>query len=203
MNPTRRDLARLGLGFGLALALPRRAAAAPDPMSKEAVLFDPDAPVLGNPKGDVTIVEFFDFQCPYCKKAHPDVARLVRDDGRIRHVMKDWPIFGPPSLYASRLVLGAGKDSTKARDALMATPGRLTAEQIDATLRKAGLDPQAMNAAYGKDRARVDALIERNGVQAENFNLMGTPAYIVGTTLFPGVMDVADMKRAVAEARRG
>lgn len=202
MNSNRRDLARLGLGFGLALALPRRALAAPDPMSKEAVLFDPDAPVLGNPKGDVTLVEFFDFQCPYCKKAHPDVARLVKEDGRVRHVIKDWPIFGPPSLYASRLVLAAGKDAPRARDALMATPGRLTAEQIDATLRKAGLDPQAMNAAYGKEKARIDALIARNGAQAENFNLMGTPAYIVGTTLFPGVMDIADMKQAVAEARR-
>lgn len=178
-----------------------RADAAPDPMSKEAVLFDPEAPVLGNPKGDVTIVEFFDYQCPYCKKAHPDVVRLVKEDGRIRHVMKDWPIFGKPSLYASRLVLAAGKDAAKARNALMATPGRLTPEEINAALAGAGLDQEVLNAAYTRDRERINALLTRNSTQAENFNLMGTPAYIVGTTLFPGVIEPAALKEAVVAAR--
>lgn len=122
-----------------------------------AVLFDPDAPVLGNPKGDVTIVEFLDYQCPYGKKSHPDVVRLVKEDGRIRNVMKDWQIFGKPSLYASRLVLAAGKDAAKARNALMAMPGRLTPEEINQTLAKAGLDQEILNAAYLRDRDRVNA----------------------------------------------
>ena len=187
-------LANTGFSNGSALATP-------DPMSKEAVLFDPDAPVLGNPKGDVTIVEFFDYQCPYCKKSHPDVVRLVKADGHIRHVMKDWPIFGKPSLYASRLVLAAGKDMAKARNALLATPGRLTVEQINDTLATVGLDQKTLNAAYSRDKDRINALLTRNSGQAESFDLMGTPAYVIGTTLYPGVLTPSNMKTAVAMAR--
>ena len=97
----------LALGTLILLPEPSSAQGLAD-ISKEAVLNDPEVPVLGNAKGDVTLVEWFDYQCPYCKKAHPEIMRLVRDDGHIRLVMKDWPIFGPSSLYASRLTLAAG-----------------------------------------------------------------------------------------------
>lgn len=181
----------------------RTAVAAVDPMSKEAVLFDPDVPVLGNPDGDVTLAEYFDYQCPFCKKAHPEVARVVAADGKIRHVMKDWPIFGPPSLYAARLTLAAGRGHAKAQAALMATKGRLTPEEIEAILTKAGFDVPALNAAYDADKARINGVLERNSLQAETFGFPGTPAYIVGTALFPGVMQMADLKAAIKQARQG
>lgn len=200
----RRDVIRLGLLSLSAAALsPAMASAAVDPMSKEAVLFDPEVPVLGNPKGDVTLVEFFDYQCPYCKSAHPGIARLVAKDGKVRHVMKDWPIFGAPSEYASRLTLAAGRGHAKAQAALMATKARLTIEDVDTALAKAGFDPRKLQTAYEADRKRIDGILQRNGVQAQNFGLMGTPAYIVGTVLFPGVMETADLEAAVVQARRG
>ncbi|MEF2072421.1 DsbA family protein [Consotaella aegiceratis] len=178
------------------------AAADENPMSKEAVFYDPRIPVQGNPNGDTTMVVFFDYQCPYCKASQPDVEKLVETDGRIRLVMKDWPIFGPPSLYASRLTLAAGDGYVEAQAALMATPDHLTPDAIEAVLREAGFDPNALNAAYDQDKARINGLLQRNSTQAEAFGLAGTPAYVIGTTLYPGVLDFDAMKQAVVTARK-
>jgi protein-disulfide isomerase len=82
-------------------------AAADSVLSGESVLRDPDIPILGNPRGDITIVEYFDYRCPYCKKVNPDLQKVVRDDGQVRLVFKDWPIFGDVSIYAARLALAA------------------------------------------------------------------------------------------------
>src|ERR1700730_8808155 len=76
-------------------------------ISKEMVLNDPDAPVGGNPKGDVTIVAYLDYNCPFCKKSAPDLDRIVKEDGKIRLVYKDWPILGPTSPYSAQLALAA------------------------------------------------------------------------------------------------
>src|SRR5271170_361464 len=78
-----------------------------DILSRASVLHDPDIPSLGNPNGDLTIVEFIDYQCPYCKKTVPQLAQLAKDDGNIRIVLKDWPIFGDVSVDAARLVLAS------------------------------------------------------------------------------------------------
>ncbi|MEX6507185.1 DsbA family protein [Jiella sp. M17.18] len=201
MTIHRRTFLAAALAGSATLAAGRSFAAAPDPMSKQAVLYDPQAPVLGNPEGDVTVVEWFDYQCPYCKKAYPDVMKIVADDGNIRLVMKDWPIFGPPSEYAAHLTLAAGKYRQQALDALMRTPGRLTDAEIDATLKAAGFDIAALKTAYQHDKARVDGILARNKTQAEGFGFFGTPAYIVGTVVFPGVPEMADFKQAIAEAR--
>lgn len=177
------------------------ALAAPDPMSKEAVLYDPEAPVLGNPRGDVTIVEWFDYQCPYCKKAYPEIQKIVAADGRIRMVMKDWPIFGPPSEYATNLTLAAGKHRPQALDALMRTEGRLSDQMIDTRLKAAGFDVAALKRAHQREKRRIDALIARNSAQAEAFGFLGTPAYIVGTVVFPGVPSMQDFRQAIKDAR--
>ena len=132
----------LALGTLILLPEPSSAQGLAD-ISKEAVLNDPEVPVLGNAKGDVTLVEWFDYQCPYCKKAHPEIMRLVRDDGHIRLVMKDWPIFGPSSLYASRLTLAAGPHHEKALEALMATKARLSQQDVETTLTRAGFEIEA------------------------------------------------------------
>ena len=201
MTMHRRTFLTAALAGGTTLAAGSTFAATPDPMSKEAVLHDPQAPLLGNPKGDVTIVEWFDYQCPYCKKAYPDVMKIVRDDGHIRLIMKDWPIFGPPSEYAAQLTLAAGKYRPQALDALMKTPGRLTDAEIDRTLTTAGFNIPALKAAYKRDQARIDGILSRNKAQAEGFGFFGTPAYIVGTVVFPGVPDMGDFKQAITDAR--
>ncbi|MBA8837419.1 DsbA family protein [Ochrobactrum sp. RH2CCR150] len=186
------------LGFsgaqGLAQAVPTVA----------EVLYDKEIPVLGNPHGNVTIVEYFDYQCPYCKKGHGELMRVVKDDGNVRLVLKDWIIFGDMSAYAARLVLAAEKSGNyvKAMEALMATPGRLTKEQVDAAMKKGGLDAAKLEAAYKADSKRINGILERNMNQGEAFNFSGTPSFVIGTKLYGGVMKQQELIAAIADARK-
>ena len=167
----------------------------------EEVFFDPEIPALGNPSGDVTIAEYFDYQCPYCKRGHKDLLDVIREDGNVRLVMKDWPIFGGGSLHAASLVLAAGADYERALNAVMATPARLSNKDVDAALEAAGLDPKAMLAAFEKDIARVDGIIERNTDQANMFGFNGTPAFVIGKRIYAGAMDKDAVKQSIALAR--
>ncbi|WP_019173300.1 DsbA family protein [Pseudaminobacter salicylatoxidans] len=171
----------------------------------EEVLFDPQIPALGNPKGDVTIAEFFDYQCPYCKKGHADLKKVLEKDGNVRLVMKDWPIFGEVSFHAANMVLAAQETDQyeKAMDALMATPGRLQKKQIDELLAQAGIDLAALQKGYRKIRVRIDGILNRNMDQANAFGFGGTPSFIVGTRIFHGVMDEKALTQAIADARAG
>lgn len=200
----RRQLLTASAAGAAAFALPASFASAQNYPSVEEVLFDAEIPALGNPKGDVTIVEYFDYQCPYCKRGHAELMKVVKRDGNVRLVMKDWPIFGAPSVHAASMVLAqAGGDYEKAMDALMATKARLTNKQIDAALKAAGFDPAAMQAAFKKDQKRIDGILARNMDQANAFGFGGTPSFIVGTKLFHGVMDEKALTAAIAETRAG
>lgn len=195
-----------GLGMfalgGLSLTLLRQPAEA-EGLTFEDVLFDRDQPVLGNPDGDVTVVEFFDYQCPFCKRGHSELLAEVESDGGVRLVMKDWPIFGGASVLASQMVLGAvatNKYQT-AHKAIMATPARLSEEDVRETLTGAGFDPEALHQAYRQDRQRWDGLLARNGMQAATLGLQGTPAYIIGQSIYPGAMEHSRLRAAIAYAR--
>ena len=175
-----------------------------DVLSKDAVLRDPEIPVLGNPQGDITIVEYFDYQCPYCKKISPVVDQVVREDGKVRRVLKDWPILGDPSGYAARLVL-ATKYQNKyeaAHRALMGKVGRLTEAVIDETLTQAGVDVAKAKADLAANKAKIDAVLKRNNAQAEEFGFRGTPAFVVGTFRVPGGLTAEQFKLAIADARK-
>lgn len=180
---------------------PARAADEPTPQD---VFFDPDNLVLGNAKGDVTMAEYFDFQCPYCKRDFPMVRNVVRQDGNVRLVMKDWPIFGATSRYAAQLSLASkalGLDAA-VLDTLMATKGQLSPLMIDATLAHAGLDVSALKATYAKHKDAIDAVIARDGQQADAFGFPGTPAYVIGMTFYPGVLSEAALRAAIIRARQ-
>ncbi|MBO0903384.1 DsbA family protein [Jiella sonneratiae] len=187
--------------FGAAAIGAAKAAGMPPDPTPQEVFGDPGAPVLGNPRGDVNLVEYFDFQCPYCKKIYPDVGRLVREDGNVRYLLKDWPIFGDESVYASQLTLAAGKYRPQALDALMKTRGRLTTKMIDDTLVGAGFKIAVLKENYRRDKAAIDGLLSRNYAQADGFGFSGTPAFVAGTVLFPGVPRMEDVKAALAKAR--
>src|ERR1700730_11501334 len=103
-----------------------------DLLSRASVLRDPEIPSLGNPNGDLTIVEYFDYQCPYCKKVAPELAQAVQEDGNVRIVLKDWPIFGELSTSAAKLVLAAKYQDkySQAHDALIGANTKLTASNI-------------------------------------------------------------------------
>lgn len=129
---------------------------------------------------------------------------VIEKDGNIRLVLKDWPIFGPSSMRASQLTLGAEGLGlyAAAHAALMAMPGRLTEAQIDTALSEAGLDVAALDTSYRSERDKWDALILRNDFQAVQIGLQGTPAYIIGETIYAGAMKRAELLEAIAKSRQ-
>lgn len=207
MTVTRRGILGAGAGLGLAglaggATLLLRDAGTPDP-AFEQIRHDPDNPVQGNPDGTLTIVEFFDYQCPFCKRDHAALIDRVRRDGDIRLVMKDWPIFGGASVLASQLVLGAAELGAydPAHAALMATPARLSEAEIGQTLRLAGIDTDAAMAGWRAGRDRWEGWLARNAAQAAALSLRGTPAFLIGDTLYPGALGEAGLDTAISRAR--
>jgi protein-disulfide isomerase len=171
--------------------------------SLSAVLFDPALPVLGNPSGDVTIAEFFDYACPSCKAVHPHLKRIVDEDGDIRLVMKDWPINGDLVLYASRMVLAADRlgSYAAAHSAVMEIEGGLTQRRIDGAMRASGIDVGKVRDTLELHIDGIDALLERNRAQARALSLAGTPAFMVGTQLYRRLLNPEEIRQAIGEAR--
>jgi protein-disulfide isomerase len=198
-----RRILTLGLA-GLALSLPLRAWAQAGEVDVEAILNDPEAPVSGNPKGDVTIVAYLDYNCPFCKKASPDLARVVREDGKIRLVYKDWPVITESSVYAAQLALAAAYQGAYERvhRALMAAPGRrLKQEQFLAAVKASGVDMARLQSDLAVNSDKITALLRRNMAQAESLGIQGTPTYLVGP-FRTSMQDYAGFKQVVADARK-
>jgi protein-disulfide isomerase len=201
---TRRQALGL-LGTGAAAIFPRRSLAQRDDVLTEAlVLRDPDIPAAGNPAGDITIVEYFDYQCPYCRKLEPELRQVVQDDGKVRLVFKDWPILGPASVTAAHMVL-ASKYQDKfiqAHDALIAVNSKLTEARIREVLAVAGIDLDRLDKDLASNSAAIDAVVSRNKDQAVAFEFRGTPSFIVGKFRVPGVLTMAQFGQAIADARK-
>jgi protein-disulfide isomerase len=166
-------------------------------------LVSPSDPVGGNPKGDVTIVEFFDTRCPYCRKIEPAMAEFLRQDRNVKLVYKDLPILGPPSVLGSKALLAAQKQGgyEKLRDVVMKLPPETTLAQLEAATKQAGLDWTKLS--RDMQDPSVQAQIDQNLKLARMLDIQGTPALIIGKQLIPGAVDVNDLKEAVAEARKG
>ncbi|MGB7034940.1 MAG: DsbA family protein [Xanthobacteraceae bacterium] len=174
-----------------------------DVLSRDSVLHDAEIPPLGNPNGDLTVVEFFDYQCPYCKKMAPELAQLLREDGHIRLVLKDWPVFGPMSTAAAEIVLATKYQNkyAEAHDALIGADAKLTKASITDLLVKAGVDVDLAIKDLQAHQKTLDDLLARNEAQAEAFGFDGTPGFIVGTFRVPGVVEMNVFKQIVADAR--
>lgn len=187
----------------LATGLPGLALAQGSQIDADAILNDPDAPVGGNPKGDVTIVAFLDYNCPFCKTSAPDLARIVKEDGKIRLVYKDWPVIAETSVYAAQLALAAGYQGgyQRAHDALMATKGRLSKEQISAAIKSAGLDLTRLQADLDAHGETILALLKRTMAQADSLGLQGTPTYLVGP-FRTSTLDYKGFRQVVSDARK-
>ncbi|MGV2114081.1 DsbA family protein [Agrobacterium salinitolerans] len=172
-------------------------------LTEDEVFRDPDAPVLGNPKGDVTIVEFFDYQCPYCKKSHPDVESVVTEDGNVRLIMKDWPVFGDVSVFASQAVLGANELGAykQAMEPLMATPASLSEDDVKRLLTSAGLDLSKIAEAVRRNDKKISDLLTRNYNQALAFNFGGTPSFVIGRATSSGVLSKEELRDLIKRAR--
>ena len=156
---------------------------------------------VANPNGKVTVVEFFDYRCGYCKSVAPEVIKLVRENPDVRFVFKEWPIFGEISDHAARVQI-ANAD----RPEYLQVHQRLMAEKaldeaaLERVLRESGVDP----AAARKEAAAKEAAahLQNNQKLARALGIEGTPAFIVGDTLIPGA-DIQALKQAISEARGG
>lgn len=163
----------------------------------------PDDLVQGNPKGDVTLVEFFDYRCPYCKQVEPSLDALVKEDGKLRIVYKEFPILGEASVYATRVALAAKKQGKYAafHRAMMATKGDIGDETVLNIATSLGLDISKIKADMSAPE--IDKLIDKNYALADALNIQGTPAIIVGDTLIPGAVDLDTLRKEIATVRRG
>ena len=172
-------------------------------LSEDIVLRDPDIPAAGNREGDITIVEYFDFQCPFCRQIHPELKQVVKEDGNVRLVSKDWPVFGGVSVYAAKMTLASKYQDkfVEAHDALIETKTGLTEPKVRQLLAKAGVDVDRATRDLTANAAEIDAILARNNMQARAFGFQGTPAFIIGKFRVPGGLDAASFKQAIAEAR--
>jgi len=205
--PTRRQaLGVLGAGAILLGVGPASALAQGDDnvLTEALVLRDPDIPVVGNPDGDVTIVEYFDYNCPYCRKIAPELLQVVQKDGKVRLVHKDWPILGPVSVTAARMVLASKYQDkfVQAHDVLIGVTSKLTAPRIRELLAGAGIDLDRADRDLAANARAIDAILKRNGDQALAFGFKGTPSFIVGKFRVPGILTMAQFDQAIADARK-
>jgi protein-disulfide isomerase len=207
LAPTRRTaLGLLGAGvLGAGLASSSALAHDDEKVLTEAlVLRDPDIPVIGNPGGDITIVEYFDYNCPYCRKIAPEIRQVVQDDGKVRLVLKDWPILGEVSKIAARMALAAKYQDkfVEAHEALIGVSSRLTEPRIRELLAGVGVNMDRLNGDLAGKAKEIDAILARNSDQAEAFEFRGTPSFIVGKFRVPGILTMAQFEQVIADARK-
>ncbi|MEQ9037173.1 MAG: DsbA family protein [Silicimonas sp.] len=160
---------------------------------------DRNAGVLGNPDGNIVLVEFFDYNCPYCRRAAPVLFELIEDNPDLRIVMREWPILGPDSELAARASLAAiRQDKFEAfHEALMAQP-RANSATIRRAAEKAGLYYDQLQTDMRA--SEVDAHIETSRSFARQLGISGTPTFLIGETLVPGLLGKADLQALISEA---
>ena len=164
---------------------------------------DANDPFIGNPDGDVTIVEFFDYRCGYCKKVFSDVQKLVEEDGNVKFVLKEWPILGDDSVYASRAALavwfGQSEKYNAFHSAMMESKGSLSNDRVNEIATEQGIDVEKMKTGFGDPR--VDMVIANNTKLAGQLGVTGTPAFVFGQNLMPGAIDYDAMKQLLGNMR--
>jgi protein-disulfide isomerase len=172
---------------------------------REKLLNSPRGNVVGNPAGDVTLVEFFDYNCGYCKRALSDLKTLIKTDPKLRVVLKDFPVLGPESVEASRVSLAVkqqikGERLFEYHAKLMETRGRVNGERALAVAREMGLDVERLKKDMENPEVR-QALQENVGL-GDKLGLTGTPAFIVGDEVVSGAVGAEPLRQAIAGVRQ-
>lgn len=169
---------------------------------REELARAPDTPVIGNPDGDIAIVEFFDYRCPYCKSVAGSVVDLVEADGNIRFVLKEYPILGADSEFAAKAALAARMQG-KYRElhlAMMDFKGKVTSDDVRRLAASVGLDVDRLE--RDMQSPMVADSISRNLALGEAIGVRGTPAFVIGDELIPGAISVEEMRKRIAIARK-
>jgi len=172
--------------------------------NKDAIFDDGFSFVAGNPEGSLTVVEFLDYQCGYCRRSHPEIAELLASDDDIRLVVKEMPILGPGSELAARAALATliaeGPEAYSAlHDRLMRLEGEVTDVRLDALLTELGHDPAAIR--DGMDDPEVARRLAETRALAETLAISGTPTFVVGDRMLRGYLPLDAMQALVAEVR--
>jgi protein-disulfide isomerase len=173
------------------------------PAQQKQLLTNPGSSSVGPANPDVTIVEYFDYNCPFCRELTPELKSLIRDDRKVAFVYKDWPIFGGVSVYAAREALAAewqGKYLI-AHDTLINGPRLTQEDQVDAELKAAGVDMPVLAKDRQTHAAQIDALLRRNDSESHSLHIHGTPGIVVDRQVLPGTVDLNGLKLLVDRAR--
>lgn len=172
---------------------------------RDALMDESTSWVGGNPDGDITVVEFMDYRCGYCRRAHPEVTELIRSDGNIRYIVKEFPILGEPSLLASRFAVAtrqvAGDEAYRTiHDALMSFDGEITENSVAALAEEASLDPAPILDAM--DDPEVERIISETRALGQAMGISGTPSFVFGDQMVRGYVPL-DAMRELVEQERG
>jgi protein-disulfide isomerase len=169
---------------------------------RREIFDDPETPFAGNPKGDVALVEFFDYRCPYCKQVEPALEALLAEDRQLRLVYKEMPVLGADSVTASRAALAAKKQGKydALHRALMLLKGQINEASVLKTAESVGLDVERLK----RDMAspEVARALKANTELAEALDIRGTPGFVIGNEIVPGALDLTTLKQMIANARR-
>ena len=202
----RREFTTLGLVSGLTLSIGVPMARAQDnpmpPELRDAIERQPFSPVLGNPKGDVTLTEFFDYNCPHCRTSVPVIRKLIGDDPHLRVVLREWPVFGEGSEFCARASLASLKQGKywQFHSGLMAIRGRAEEASAMRVAQEVGLDPAKLQSDMGS--ANVEDHIAQSMALGDHMGLMGTPTFIAGNDALFGKRSGFELRDLVARARR-
>jgi protein-disulfide isomerase len=172
---------------------------------KTALLNSPHHSVVGNPAGDVTLVEFFDYNCSYCKRSLGDVVELAKSDPRLRIVLKDFPVLGPDSVEASQVALAVrqqlkGDKYLEFHTKLMASKGRVGKERAIAVAKELGVDTTKL--AKDMEAPEVKAAIDDTVRLGDRLGLTGTPSFVIGEEVISGAVGIEPLKGVVASVRQ-
>ncbi len=168
---------------------------------QEELLRDPASPVSGNLNGDVTVIEFFDYRCGYCKRVASAVTQLQKDEPGVRLVYKDFPILGEVSVFGARAALAAREQGKHQafHEAMLASENELTREEVLAIAQRVGLDVKKLESDL--QAPECQAAIDRNHALAKLLGISGTPGFVVGSEVYPGALELPGLKALVKQAR--
>ena len=192
----------------IGLALPTAASAQNRPSISAEVqnhlLYEPGVPVLGSTAADIIVVEYFDYNCPFCKALAPAFHPFIDRDHAAAVLYKEWPVFGGVSIYAAQSALAANYQGKylQAHDALISAPRLAENGQVDEALRGGGIDMDRLKKDLAAHRASINALLMRNDAEARRLGMRGTPGVLIGRQRVSNLSDLAGLQAAVAASRR-
>ncbi|MEK9969390.1 MAG: DsbA family protein [Ferrovibrio sp.] len=172
--------------------------------NRKAIFDDGVSYVAGNPQGDVTIVEFFDYRCGYCKQVQPSLLTLLKEDKKVRVVLKELPVLGPESVIAARAAVasleqGKGAKYYDFHNAMMEFRGQISEAEVMRIAGKAGLDTAKLKTDMASPK--VEQVLRANLALADALGIQGTPGFVIGDRLIPGAVSLDTLRQLVKEVR--